>query len=93
MFAYDASLFHRACPVWVAIVCMVMIRATRVVGIGSFNNGHCLVKARMPLCFGKQLVDPAAIPTTELFTLQAHLPGRKLALCRTVAYNFIDGFH
>jgi hypothetical protein len=46
-----------------------MIRTARVIRIGSFNNGQSLAKTRMPLCFGKQLVNPSAIPTAELFTL------------------------
>jgi hypothetical protein len=48
---------------------MVMISTARVVGIGSFNNSHSLVKAWVSLCFGKQLVNPSAIPAAELFTL------------------------
>jgi hypothetical protein len=69
MFAYGASLFHRACPIWIAVICMVMIRPARVVGRSPVYNRQSLVKTWMSLCLGKQLVDPSAIPTTELLSL------------------------
>ena len=39
VFAYDASLFKRACPVRVAIVSMVVISTARVVGRSPVYNG------------------------------------------------------
>ena len=35
---YLASLFKRACPVWTAVVRVIMISTARVVGIGSFDD-------------------------------------------------------
>jgi len=69
MFTYDASLFHRACPVWIAIVCVIVVCTARVIRRRSRDNGHSLAKTWMPLCFGKQLLNPSAIPTAKLLSL------------------------
>ena len=49
---YLASLFKRACPVWTAVVRVIVIRAARVIRSGSVYNRQSLVKTWMPLCFG-----------------------------------------
>jgi hypothetical protein len=46
-----------------------MISTARVIRSGPVYNGHSLAKAWMPLCFGKQLVNPSAIPTAKLLSL------------------------
>jgi len=69
MLSDDASLFKRACPVWIAIVSMVVVRTARVISRSPVYNGHCLVKTRMPLCLGKQLVNLSAIPAAKLLSL------------------------
>ena len=50
---YLASLFKRACPVWTAVVRVIVIRAARVVGRSPVYNRQSLVKTWVPLCFGK----------------------------------------
>ena len=49
---YLASLFKRACPVWTAVIGMVMIRTARIIRRRSVYNGHCLVKTWVSLCLG-----------------------------------------
>ena len=49
---YLASLFKRACPVWTAVVRVIVIRAARVIRSGSVYNRQSLTKTWMPLCFG-----------------------------------------
>ena len=50
---YLASLFKRACPVWAAVVGMVVVCPARVVGRRSRDDSQSLVKTWVPLCFGK----------------------------------------
>ena len=67
---YLASLFKRACPVWTAVVRVIVIRAARVIRRRSpFTIAKASLKRGCLFGFGKQLVNPSAIPTAKLLPL------------------------